>query len=99
MVENLGAEIRYGIKVGEDMSLDEILAKGYQAVFLAVGAPESSKMRCEGEDAVYQCFMTGVNFLAEASRGRQAFGRQTVVGNRRRQCRHGLRAHSQAAGF
>jgi formate dehydrogenase beta subunit len=69
MVKQLGAEILYGIKVGADLHLYELVAKGYQAIFLAVGAPESSKMRCEGEDAGYRCFMTGVNFLAEAARG------------------------------
>ena len=80
MVEQLGAEIRYGVKVGEDLRLDEVAAKGYQAVFLAVGAPESSKMRCEGEDAGYRCFMTGVNFLAEAARGRMPLqGKRLVV--------------------
>jgi formate dehydrogenase beta subunit len=80
MVEQLGAEIRYGVKVGEDLRLDGLIAKGYQAVFLAVGAPESSKMRCEGEDAGYRCFMTGVNFLAEAARGRTPLeGKRLVV--------------------
>ncbi|BBO84527.1 NADPH-Fe(3+) oxidoreductase subunit beta [Desulfosarcina ovata subsp. sediminis] len=80
MVEKQGAEIRYGIKVGEDIRLDELLGKGYGAVFLAVGAPESSKMRCEGEDAGYRCFMTGVNFLAEAARGRTPLsGKRLVV--------------------
>ncbi len=80
MVEKLGAEIRYGVKVGEDVPLEDLMAKGYQAVFLAVGAPESSKMRCEGEDAGYRCFMTGVNFLAEAARGRKPLeGKRLVV--------------------
>lgn len=79
-VEKLGAQIRYGVKIGEDLQLDELVAKGYQALFLAVGAPESSKMRCEGEDAGYRCFMTGVNFLAEAARGRKPLeGKKLVV--------------------
>jgi formate dehydrogenase (NADP+) beta subunit len=80
LIEQLGTEIRYGVKVGEDQRLDQIVAKGYQAVFLAVGAPESSKMRCEGEDAGYRCFMTGINFLAEAVRGRRPLeGKRLVV--------------------
>ena len=80
LVEKSGAKIRYGVKVGEDVSLEALAAKGYQAVFLAVGAPESSKMRCEGEDAGYRCFMTGVNFLAEAARGRKPLeGKRLVV--------------------
>jgi formate dehydrogenase (NADP+) beta subunit len=79
-VEALGADIRYGVKVGEDITLEKLVAQGYEAVFLAVGAPESSKMRCEGEDAGYRCFMTGVNFLAEAARGRNVLeGNRLVV--------------------
>ena len=68
-VERMGAEIRYGVRVGEDVSLKDLGAQGYSAVFIGVGAPEAGSMRCEGEDAGYQCFMTGVEFLAQASRG------------------------------
>jgi formate dehydrogenase beta subunit len=80
LVEKLGAEIRYGLTVGTDIGIEEIMAQGYGAVFLAVGAPESSKMRCEGEDAGYRCFMTGIHFLAEAAEGRTPVtGRRLVV--------------------
>ena len=80
MVEKQGAEIRYSVKIGEDVSLNDLMGKGYGAVFLAVGAPESSKMRCEGEDAGYRCFMTGIDFLAEAARGRTPLtGKRLVV--------------------
>ncbi len=80
LIKHLGTEIRYGVKVGENLRLDQLVAKGYQAVFLAVGAPEASKMRCEGEDAGYRCFMTGINFLAAAARGRTPLeGKRLVV--------------------
>ncbi len=80
LVEKLGAEIRYGVKVGEDVSIEELGKQGYRAVFLAVGAPESSKMRCEGEDAGYECFMTGIHFLGEVARGRRPVeGKKLVV--------------------
>ncbi|BBO84041.1 NADH dehydrogenase [Desulfosarcina ovata subsp. sediminis] len=79
-VERMGAEIRYGVNVGEDITLDALGKEGYRAIFLAVGAPESSKMRCEGEDAGYECFMTGIHFLAEVSRGRRPVeGKKLVV--------------------
>jgi formate dehydrogenase beta subunit len=66
-VEKLGAEIRYGVNVGVDITLDDLVREGYAAVFVGVGAPESAKMRCEGEDAGYQCFMTGIEFLRRVS--------------------------------
>ncbi|MCF8033213.1 MAG: FAD-dependent oxidoreductase [Desulfarculaceae bacterium] len=79
-VERTGAEIRYGVRVGEDVSLKELGDQGYSAVFIGVGAPEASSMRCEGEDAGYQCFMTGVEFLAQASRGQQPLeGKKMLV--------------------
>lgn len=79
-VERMGAEIHYGVNIGEDKTIEDLGKEGYRAVFLAVGAPESSKMRCEGEDAGYECFLTGIHFLAEVSRGRQPVeGKKLVV--------------------
>ncbi|MDL2274821.1 FAD-dependent oxidoreductase [Desulfosarcina sp. OttesenSCG-928-G10] len=80
VVESVGAEIRYGINVGQDITIEQLGQSGYRAVFIGVGAPESSKMRCEGEDAGYECFMTGVHFLAEVARGRRPIdGKKLVV--------------------
>ena len=79
-VERMGAEIHYGVNIGEDKTIEDLGKEGYRAVFLAVGAPESSKMRCEGEDAGYECFLTGIHFLAEVSRGRNPVeGKKLVV--------------------
>lgn len=71
LVKAQGARIQYNTKVGEDITIEELSQSGYAAVFLGVGAPEASRMRCEGEDAGYQCFMTGVEFLALSARGEQ----------------------------
>ncbi len=79
-VEAQGATIQYNTRVGEDITVQELTEKGYSAVFLGVGAPEASKMRCEGEDANYQCFMTGVEFLALAARGQKPLsGKKLLV--------------------
>ncbi|MCB2228128.1 MAG: FAD-dependent oxidoreductase [Desulfarculaceae bacterium] len=79
-VERMGSEIRYGVRVGEDITLEELGKDGYQAVFIGVGAPEAGSMRCEGEDAGHQCFMTGVEFLAKASRGQKPLeGKKMLV--------------------
>ena len=82
MVERAGAEIRYGVKVGEDITLEQMSAQGYGAIYLGVGAPESARMRCEGEEAGYRCFMTGVDFLARVARGERPIegDRLVVVG-------------------
>ncbi|MBU1171694.1 MAG: FAD-dependent oxidoreductase [Proteobacteria bacterium] len=80
IIEHLGAEIRYGVHVGRDITVDDLSDQGYRAVFLAMGAPESSPMRCEGEDKGYMGFMPGVHFLAQAARGQKPLdGRRAVV--------------------
>lgn len=79
-VEKLGAEIRYGVNVGVDVTLEDLLREGYEAVFVGVGAPESAKMRCEGEDAGYRCFMTGVEFLRRVAMGERPIdGKKLLV--------------------
>ena len=77
LVEKVGAEIRYGVNVGKDITLEDLTKEGYKAVFVGVGAPEASAMRCEGEDAGYERFMTGVDFLREI-----AFGRRPIEGKK-----------------
>ena len=78
-VEMLGAEIRYNVCVGRDITLDQILHQ-YHAVFLASGAHDATKMRCQGEDAGYEGFMTGVGFLREVAFGQKPLeGKKIVV--------------------
>jgi len=79
IVESLGAEIKYGVKVGTDVTMTDLSAQGYSAVFIGAGAPESSKMRCEGEDAGYQCFMTGIEFLRQAALGNRPLEGQRIL--------------------
>jgi formate dehydrogenase beta subunit len=77
LVEKLGAEIRYNVNVGKDITIEDLSKEGYRAIFIGVGAPEASAMRCEGEDAGYERFMTGVEFLREV-----AFGRKPIQGKK-----------------
>ena len=77
LVEKMGAEIRYNTRVGQDITLEQIKDEGYRAVFVGVGAHEPSKMRCEGEDAGYEGFMTGVEYLR-----RIAFGEKPLQGKK-----------------
>jgi formate dehydrogenase beta subunit len=79
-VEKLGGNIKYRAHVGRDVSLDDIEAQGFRAVFLASGAQGSTKMRCEGEDEGYRGFMHGVTFLREIAEGKTPLkGRKVVV--------------------
>ncbi|MFO7984252.1 MAG: FAD-dependent oxidoreductase [Desulfatiglandaceae bacterium] len=78
IMQQLGAEFRYNTTIGENIKLQDLLTRhGYQVVFLAIGAQEPAKMRCEGEDAGYHCFMTGLEFLK-----RIALGEEPLEGNK-----------------
>ena len=75
-----GVEIKYGVNVGSDITLKDLEKQGFDAVFIGAGAPGFTKMRAEGEDEGYEGFIPGVNFLAEAARGRKVvFGERVAV--------------------
>ncbi|AFG37808.1 NADH-ubiquinone oxidoreductase-F iron-sulfur binding region domain-containing protein [Spirochaeta africana] len=52
MIEQMGATIHTGEQLGRDFSLDDLRARGFEAVFLGVGAPRSSKLGVPGEELV-----------------------------------------------
>ncbi len=70
IIESVGSEIKYNMRVGKDISLPE-LKQQYDAVFLAPGAHRSKPMGVEGEDKGYKGFLSGgIDFLREAYLGR-----------------------------
>ncbi len=69
LVESLGVKIIYNTKVGVDITLDQIWAEGYKAIFIASGLHDSATMGCEGEDACYYGYMPGVEFLRKINLG------------------------------
>lgn len=79
IVRKFGADIRYNTAVGTDITMAELAKQGYKAVFLGMGAPMSSRMRCEGEDEGYAGFMPGVDFLAASAREKKPLSGEKVV--------------------
>ncbi|MBQ9066769.1 MAG: FAD-dependent oxidoreductase [Clostridia bacterium] len=51
VLRELGVEIKCGVDVGKDVTLDELRAQGYQAFYLAIGCQGSRKAGIPGEDA------------------------------------------------
>ena len=64
-VTRLGVEIRYGVRVGKDVSLAELRSQ-YDAVVLAIGAWRSTSMRLEGEKTT-KGVLGGIDFLRQVS--------------------------------
>ncbi len=48
---DLGVETRTGVRFGADFDLESLLAEGYQAVFLGIGAWKDTKLAVPGEES------------------------------------------------
>ncbi|MDW7740177.1 MAG: FAD-dependent oxidoreductase [Bacillota bacterium] len=70
-VKSLGVEIRLNVKVGVDISLDQIREEGFKAIFIATGLHDSAVMGCEGEEECYYGYMPGVEFLRKINLGQK----------------------------
>lgn len=78
MIQKLGTKIITGRKLGRDFTLQELREGGYQAVFLAVGAPQSQKLGVPGEDL--DGVTDALRFLRDHNlSGRSEVGRRVMV--------------------
>lgn len=74
---DLGVELKCGVKVGKDTSLDE-LRQSYDAVYVALGAQQGVTLGVEGEEAPN--VFSGVDFLNRFHHGEQLdLGKDVVV--------------------
>ena len=75
VLKQMGVEIKCGIHVGKDITLDSLRKEGYKGFYVAIGAQGSRKLNVEGENAngVY----AGVDFLKEHDSN---LGRVVVIG-------------------
>ena len=62
----LGVEMKTNVKVGKDISFDEI-KNGADAVLVTVGAWKGSSMRCKGEEL--EGVLSGIDFLRDVNMG------------------------------
>src|SRR5262249_53268614 len=67
-VWQLGVDAQYNVKLGEDFTIDDLFAEGYDAVYLAIGAWTSNQMRIPGEDA--EGVVNAIRFLIEKVEGK-----------------------------
>ena len=80
IIRQMGVEIRCGVEVGKDVTLDELRAQGYKAFYVAIGCQGGRKAGISGEDAPN--VMTAVDFLHRVNDGEPVSleGRIVVVG-------------------
>ncbi|HEY8486931.1 MAG TPA: FAD-dependent oxidoreductase, partial [Limnochordales bacterium] len=73
-LQRLGVQFVQQVRVGRDITLEELLAMGFRAVFVAVGANEPARAGVPGEDL--QGVVSARDFLAEVALGRLRSGPQ-----------------------
>lgn len=80
VIREMGAEIKCGVEVGKDVTLDQLRAQGYKAFFVAIGLQGGRKAGIPGEDAVG--VETGVDFLRRINLDltQKLAGKTVVVG-------------------
>ncbi len=75
---SLGVELRTGVRIGKDLSLSDLKAQGYAAIFLAVGSMRSRDLAIPGMDQ--DGVLKGVDYLLNINLGYKVeMGRRVVV--------------------
>ncbi|HOD11705.1 MAG TPA: NADH-quinone oxidoreductase subunit NuoF [Candidatus Omnitrophota bacterium] len=78
MIEQLGVDIETGKALGRDFTIESLKKHGYEAIFVAVGAPESVRLGLDGEDA--QGVVDALDFLRTYNiRGSVPVGKKVIV--------------------
>jgi formate dehydrogenase (NADP+) beta subunit len=73
----LGIKCHTRVKFGEDFDLTSLVAAGYDAIFLGIGAWKDSLLRVKGE-TLEGCY-TGIDFLSRLAGGEKLPIKQTAV--------------------
>ena len=67
VIKALGVEIRCGVEVGKDVTIEELREQGYKGFYAAIGCQKGRKPGIPGEDA--EGAYTAVDFLQKAGSG------------------------------
>jgi NADH-quinone oxidoreductase subunit F len=69
LIRDLGVEIRTRTTVGRDITVKELMDRGYKAIYAAIGMYGDRELKVPGEDAPQ--VMQGVDFLTDVSLGKR----------------------------
>ena len=77
-ITKLCHEVHCEASLGKDFTIESLKARGYEAVFVGLGAQANQKMRIEGEDS--PGVLSGIGFLKDIALGKKvALGDKVVV--------------------
>jgi heterodisulfide reductase subunit A len=78
-IKDLGVEIKTGVEVGKDISLEDLKKEGFGAFFIAIGAHKGLKLNIPGEED-YEGFDDCIDFLGRVSSGdNKRPGRRVII--------------------
>ncbi len=79
IIKQMGAEIRTGVEVGKDVTIQQLRDEGYKAFYIAIGCSAGRRPGVPNDDA--EGTMTAIEYLHNANCGDEKFeGRVVVVG-------------------
>ncbi|MCR5153220.1 MAG: FAD-dependent oxidoreductase [Lachnospiraceae bacterium] len=79
VMREMGVDIKTGVEVGKDVTLDELRKQGYKAFYVAIGCSAGRRPNVPGDTA--EGTFTAIDYLHEANCGGKEFtGRVVVVG-------------------
>jgi len=68
VIRSMGVDIRTGVDVGRDITINELRRQGCRAIFLGIGAQECKRIGIPGEDL--EGVFSGVDFLRDVNLGK-----------------------------
>lgn len=76
VLKELGVEIRCGVEIGKDITVEQLRKEGYKSFYVAIGAQKAAALAIPGEELA----LGGVDFLHEVAEGKKpALGKKVVV--------------------
>lgn len=76
VLKELGVEIRCGVEIGKDITVEQLRKEGYKSFYVAIGAQKTAALGIPGEELA----LGGVDFLHEVAEGKKpALGKKVVV--------------------
>ncbi|MCQ2097057.1 MAG: NAD(P)-dependent oxidoreductase [Fibrobacter sp.] len=77
ILPKMGIEVKTGVTVGKDVTIEELFKQGYDAVFMGNGAGQAMKTGTKGEDL--KCVYTAEEYLKKGNRGEAIESGKNVV--------------------
>lgn len=65
VIKHLGGKIHYGKRLGQDVSVDGLLARGFDSVFLGFGCSKGGILGIENETPAPKGYSSGIEFLLD----------------------------------